>query len=147
MGDINSVILSGRVCGENNTHFGYTSSGLAKLDFTIAVNRNVKKGDKWESIGNFFQVFIYGTRAESVHKKLAKGKQVVVRGRLVQSTWEKDGQKHSKINISADEVQFSYEGKKEDKDFTEKEMQDTTIKQSAGYNTESTELFAEDIPF
>ena len=44
-GDINSVVLVGRVT--RDAELRYTSSGTALCNFSIAVNRRAKKGDDW----------------------------------------------------------------------------------------------------
>lgn len=77
----------------------FTGAGLAVASFGVAVNR--KKGD--EEVTSFFDVTAFGTLAEHV-AELPKGCRVIVVGRLEQSTWEKDGEKRSKVAVVADEV-------------------------------------------
>ena len=55
---------------------------------------------------SFIDVEAWGKLGEICQKYLAKGRQVLVDGRLVQDTWEKDGKKQSKVYVKADNVQF-----------------------------------------
>lgn len=100
---INKVIEIGRLTRDiGERDFSYTSNGKAKLNISIAVDNGY--GDK-KSV-YFFDVTIWGKTAENLKPYLGKGKQVALTGHLTQNTWEKDGVKHSKVYITADEVQL-----------------------------------------
>ena len=104
MTDNNNVSINGRLVRE--AELKYASSGTAILKFSIASNRSVKKGDKWEDEANFFDCTFFGKMAESVKKYLEKGKQVSIIGELVQNRWEKDGKQHSKVEIIVNKLQL-----------------------------------------
>lgn len=84
----------------------FTSSGQAVASFGIAVNRKWqnKQTNEWEEQVSFFDVTAWGTLGENIAESITKGTRVVVSGRLDQQSWEKEGQKHSKVVITADEV-------------------------------------------
>ena len=108
MTDINSVVLVGRITkdvGSDERSFSYVGNGTAKAVVSVAVNRGVKKGDKWEDETSFFDVVIWGKTAESLKPKLIKGRQITVSGYLKQDRWEKDGQKQSRVQIIAEQVE------------------------------------------
>ena len=67
----------------------------------VAVNDNRQK-DKV----SYVDVEAWGKLGEICQKYLTKGRQVLTNGRLVQDTWEKDGNKSSKLYVKADNVQF-----------------------------------------
>ena len=116
MTDINSVVLVGRITkdvGSDERSFSYIGNGTAKAGVNIAVNRGVKKGDKWEDETSFFDVVIWGKLAENLKPRLTKGKQISVIGSLKQDRWEKDGQKQSKIYVNAEQVEIPNDSKKE----------------------------------
>ena len=116
MTDINSVVLIGRITkdvGSDERSFSYIGNGTAKAVVNIAVNRGVKKGDKWEDETSFFDVVIWGKTAENLKPRLTKGTQITVSGYLKQDRWEKDGQKQSKIYVNAESVQLLGGGKSE----------------------------------
>lgn len=95
--------MSARVCLVGNMtrdpELRFTGPGLAVCGFGVAVNR--KKGE--EEVTSFFDVTAFGSLAENV-AGLVKGARVIVTGRLEQSSWEKDGEKRSKVGIVADEI-------------------------------------------
>jgi single-strand DNA-binding protein len=74
------------------------------LKFSIATTERIKKGDVWSDHTEWHNVIIFGKRGEALAKHLTKGSQVVVEGSLRTSSWEKDGQKHYKTEISASDV-------------------------------------------
>lgn len=99
---INSVVLSGNIGRDPEVRA--TQSGTSILSFSLAVNERVKKGDSWEDYTNWVDVVVFGRRADSLGRILAKGMKVAVCGRLRYSTWERDGQKRSKIEVIAEDV-------------------------------------------
>ena len=116
MTNINSVVLVGRItkdCGSDERSFSYVGNGIAKAVVNIAVNRGVKKGDKWEDEASFFDVVIWGKTAENLKPRLTKGTQITVSGYLKQDRWEKDGQKQSRVQVVADMVEIPNVSKKE----------------------------------
>jgi single-strand DNA-binding protein len=116
MTDINSVVLVGRITkdvGSDERSFSYIGNGTAKAVVNIAVNRGVKKGDKWEDEASFFDVVIWGKTAENLKPRLTKGTQITVSGYLKQDRWEKDGQKQSRVQVVADMVEIPNVSKKE----------------------------------
>lgn len=109
MNDTNKVFLIGRLTrdlGADERSFGYTDGGTARANISIAVNRSKRDGDNWVDEAHFFDVTIWGKTAENLKPYLLKGKQVHVEGHLQQDRWEKDGQKHSRVTIVADEVRL-----------------------------------------
>ena len=116
MTNINSVVLVGRITkdvGSDERSFSYVGNGTAKATVNIAVNRSVKKGEKWEDETSFFDVVIWGKMAENLKPRLTKGKQISVMGFLKQDRWEKDGQKQSKIYVNAEQVEIPNDSKKD----------------------------------
>ena len=103
---INSVSISGNL--GRDPELRATRSGMKVLGFSMCVNGRVRRGDSWEDKPNWVDVSLFGNRAESVARYLAKGSHVTVHGRLNQRTWEtEDGQKRSKLEVIADEIDFS----------------------------------------
>ena len=78
------------------------------LGFSLAVNdakRNSQTG-QWEDYVNFFDCTVFGKRANSLSKVLSKGMLVCVDGKLHYNSWEREGQKRSKITITVDNVEI-----------------------------------------
>jgi single-strand DNA-binding protein len=104
MADINHVVLVGRLT--RDAELRYAQSGLAICKFAVAVNRRRKQGDEWVDEANFFDVVVMGRQGEAIHQYLTKGKQVGVQGELRQDRWEQDGQRRSRVEIHAFNVQL-----------------------------------------
>jgi single-strand DNA-binding protein len=101
--NINKVMLTGRLTRDPETK--YLPSGQAVTQLSVAVSRNFKdKNGEWKEDTSFIDVEVWGQAAERAAETLRKGRPVFVEGRLKQDTWEKDGQKQSKIRVSADRV-------------------------------------------
>ncbi len=104
MEDLNRVILISRLTRDAEVQ--YTNTGLAIGKMGVAVNRRKKSGDQWIDEANFFDVTLFGKRAESLAQYLLKGTQVAVEGQLRQERWEQDGMKRSKVTIEATNIQL-----------------------------------------
>lgn len=102
--DNNAVILNGRLVASMETKT--TPNGGYIGSFTIAVNRDKKHKDKWESVPSFFDCDIYGSTVKNLQSYLYKGKQVSILGHLEQDRWEKNGQKFSRVKIKVDNLQL-----------------------------------------
>ena len=106
MKNINRVIVSGNLTRE--PEYRQTASGMGVLGFGIASNDSRKNNQtgQWEDVPNFIDCTMFGKRADSLSSILHKGMKVCIEGRLRYSTWERDGQKRSKLEVIADEIEF-----------------------------------------
>lgn len=104
MASDNTVTLVGNITDDPELRF--TPSGAAVANFTVAVNRRFKSGDRWEDkLDGFFRCSCWREMAENVAESLQKGARVVVVGRLTQRSWEdQEGNKRSAVEIQVDEV-------------------------------------------
>lgn len=102
---INRVCISGNLT--RDPELRATAGGTQVLSFGVAVNdrrRNAQTGE-WEDYPNFVDCTMFGNRAEAVSRFLAKGMKVAIEGKLRYSSWEKDGQKRSKLEVIVDEIE------------------------------------------
>ena len=107
---INRVNISGNLTRDPELRM--TSGGTQVLSFGVAVNdrrRNPQTGD-WEDYPNFVDCTMFGTRAEAVSRYLSKGSKVAIEGKLRYSSWERDGQRRSKLEVIVDEIEFMSRG-------------------------------------
>jgi single-strand DNA-binding protein len=104
MADINHVVLVGRLT--RDAELKYTSSGSPVCRLGLAINRRRKVGDQWEDEANFFDIVVWGRTAEALTPYLVKGKQIGVQGELRQNRWEQDGQRRSRVEVHAFNVQL-----------------------------------------
>ena len=103
---INRVVLSSNLT--RDPELRSTAGGMAILKLGIAVNDRAKNQQtgEWEDRPNFFDVVVFGQRGESLSRFLSKGQKIAVEGKLRWSSWEKDGEKRSKVEIIADDIEF-----------------------------------------
>ena len=111
---INRVNISGNLT--RDPELRATASGTQVLSFGVAVNdrrRNPQTGE-WEDYPNFVDCTMFGTRAEAVSRYLSKGSKVAIEGKLRYSSWERDGQRRSKLEVIVDEIEFMSRGQQGD---------------------------------
>ncbi len=105
MASYNRVILLGNLV--RDIELRYTNSRMAVCQNAIAVNdRRKNASGEWIDETSFVDVTFFGRTAEIVSEYLGKGSPIFVEGRLKQDTWEKDGQKRSKLYVIVDRMQL-----------------------------------------
>ena len=103
---INRVCLSGNLTREPELR--QTQGGTGVLNFGIAVNdrrKNSQTGE-WEDYANFVDVIVFGKRAEGLANIMHKGMKISLEGKLHYSSWTKDEQKRSKLEVIADDIEL-----------------------------------------
>lgn len=98
---INQVILMGRLTRDPEQRT--TSTGKTIVSFSIAVDR-IGQDDS----ADFFNVTAWEKLGELVMQYLAKGRRVLVQGRLRQDSWDdkETGKKRSSVEVTATDVTF-----------------------------------------
>jgi len=132
MASLNKVLLIGNLT--RDPELRYIPSGTAVANFGLAVNRAYtnQEGEKKEDVC-FVDIVTWGKTAENCANYLTKGRPVFIEGRLQYRSWETDdGQKRSKIEVVANNVQFLGGRREED---------------ASGMNTMGDKEADDDIPF
>lgn len=103
---INRSVISGNLTRDSELRT--TQSGTAVLSFSVAVNdrRKSPASGEWEDYPNYIDCAMFGSRGEKLHPYLLKGTKVCVEGKLRWSSWEQDGQRRSKVEVIAEELEF-----------------------------------------
>jgi single-strand DNA-binding protein len=104
MASFNRVILVGNLT--RDPELRYIPSGTAVSEVGLAVNDRVKRGDQWVDETTFVDVTMWGRTAEVANEYLSKGSPVLIEGRLKLDSWEKDGQKRSKLRVVCERMQM-----------------------------------------
>nr|DAH96718.1 MAG TPA: Single strand binding protein [Caudoviricetes sp.] len=134
---INHVSVTGNLT--RDPELRATQGGTAVLSFGIAVNdRRKNASGQWEDVPNFFECVMFGNRAMALGDILTKGMKVAIAGKLHYSSWEKDGQKHSKVDIIANEVELMQ---------NRKPQQEPQQAQAFAPQPPTMDVYDEDIPF
>jgi single-strand DNA-binding protein len=84
-----------------------TPSGQQVASFAVATNRQWQdgSGERKEAV-EYHEIVAWGKLGELAAQYLAKGRKVLVVGRLQTQSWEKDGVKRSRTEIVASDVSF-----------------------------------------
>ena len=106
MANLNKVLLIGRLTRDPETRS--LASGSSVCSFGLAVNRVYVRRDSGEKVEEtcFVDVEAWGRTGENVARYMSKGRQLFVEGRLKFDSWERDGQRRSKLSVVAETVQF-----------------------------------------
>jgi len=105
---MNIVILSGNLT--RDPEMRYTPSGQAVCEATVAVSKRwlTESGEEKERVA-FPGLVIWGKRGEAFAKHHRKGSKVLIRGELVQETWEdkETGKKREKTRVQVEDWEFA----------------------------------------
>jgi len=110
MANLNKVFLIGNLT--RDPELRYTPNGMAVAEFGMAINRRWKgqDGERRDEVC-FVDVQAWGRQAELISEYCRKGRSLFVEGRLTYDSWEgKDGQKRSRLRVTAENFQFLGEG-------------------------------------
>lgn len=138
---INSVTLSGNL--GRDPELRTTAAGSHILTFSLAVgDRSKNSNGEWTDYTNWVDVVVFGNRAEGLSRILAKGMKITLQGKIHYSSWEKDGQPRSKIEVIANDVDFM--SRKDDGHAKDNQSYGAPRQQSkSSYDDD----FSEEIPF
>jgi single-strand DNA-binding protein len=104
MASYNRVILVGNLT--RDPELRHIPSGTAVAEIGLAINDRVKRNDQWVDETTFVDVTLWGRTAEIANEYLTKGSPLLVEGRLKLDSWEKDGQKRSKLRVVCERMQM-----------------------------------------
>lgn len=101
MASFNKVILMGNLTRDPQVK--YLASGMAVTEIGLAVNRQWfdKQSNSRKEETTFVDVTLWGRTAEVAGEYLAKGRPVLIEGRLQLDSWDdrETGQKRSKLRV------------------------------------------------
>lgn len=148
---MNQIFLIGRLV--KNNELRYTTSQIAILNNTIAVERKVKSSNG-EKATDFINLVMFKTTAELVSKYTSKGSQIAVIGSLHQDTYvSDDGNKKTTYKVIVSEVKFLDTKKQEGTEVTKEEVKPSDFDVYANFGKEvvenaiSNDEFEESLPF
>lgn len=108
---MNSVTLMGRLT--RDPELTYSASGTPMARFSLAVDKQLSREKKQEMesrnqpTADFINIVCWGALAESCNQFTAKGKRLLVQGRIQTGSYEgKDGMRRYTTDIIATSVQF-----------------------------------------
>ncbi|WP_251153841.1 single-stranded DNA-binding protein [Cellulosimicrobium sp. Marseille-Q4280] len=99
------ITVIGNLTGDPELRF--TPSGAAVANFTVASTPRTfdRQTNEWKDGDTLFlRGSIWREAAENVAESLTKGMRVIVQGRLVQRSYEKDGENRTVVEMQVDEI-------------------------------------------
>lgn len=148
MATFNKVIMMGNLT--RDPEMRATPKGTAVCSFSLALNRRYKTetGEDKEEV-TFVDVEAYGKQAELIGKYVTKGRPLMVEGRLKLDSWEKNGEKRSRLKVVLEGFQFM--GGREDGGSRESNVEggnyDDVSPQSRGGAKKASSGMDDDVPF
>lgn len=128
MASFNKVILVGNLTRDPQVK--YTQGGTAVAEIGLAVSRQWfdKASNSWKEETTFVDVTVWGKTAENCAEYLAKGRPVLVEGRLQLDQFEdrQTGQKRQKLKVVAETVQFLGSNQRQDRQPEPRQERNTT---------------------
>ena len=121
---LNKVMIIGHL--GRDPEMRYTPSGRPVTTFSVATSRtwNTSNGERHTET-EWFNVVAWGNLAEICKQYLNKGQQVYVEGRLQSRQWEdKEGNKHSSVEVVANEMIMLSERHESEEDTTENDIEE-----------------------
>jgi single-strand DNA-binding protein len=148
--DINEVTIMGNVTQKPVVRA--TTNGTAVTQISVATTRSFKKGEAWEKESEFHNIVLWGKLAGMAGERLDKGTRIIVKGRLATRSWEKEGVKHWKTEIIANDViliarYIKRDGEKQSEvQASEGDLDDMVSTQTA-MGQENVDINPDDLPF
>lgn len=96
---MNSILIKGRLTAD--PELKHTSNDKTVCNFSVAVNRRFQKDQT-----DFFRVAAWGKTAEFIEKYFSKGQEILIRGEMQSSKYEKNGESRIAWDLQAKEVDF-----------------------------------------
>ncbi|MFP4321666.1 MAG: single-stranded DNA-binding protein [Anaerolineales bacterium] len=101
------IILVGNV--GRTPELRFTNSGQAVCDFSLAVNRRYRSGDRDVDETTWFRVTVWGKQAEIVNQYISKGRQVLVIADRIQASAylaRDNNEPRASLEVTARQVRF-----------------------------------------
>lgn len=97
---VNELIYQGRLTAD--PELKQTQSGISYLEFTIAWNEKYKDTET----NCFLRCKAWRHTAEFISKWFRKGQEIIIVGRMITETWEKDGERQSRTICQINKADF-----------------------------------------
>lgn len=116
---VNNFVLQGRLV--RDVEYGTTNSGVPYANFSVAWNEKYNENEQQL----FMNCRAWRGTADLLNKYFKKGDELVIEGKLITETYEKDGQNKSSTRMVVDRVHFTY-GRKNNESQELKQEQELT---------------------
>lgn len=97
---LNKTILQGRLVAD--PELKATQSGVSYLEVTVAWSEKYKETET----RCFLRCKAWRNTAEFISKYFRKGQEILIEGRMITETWDKDGEKQSRTICNVEKANF-----------------------------------------
>lgn len=107
MSSVNKVILIGNVGSDPDVR--YLDRGVAIANFNLATTERgyvMQNGTQIPDRTEWHAIVLWRNLAEWAERNVRKGMKLYIEGKLQTRSWEKDGQRRSKTEIVAENIQI-----------------------------------------
>lgn len=102
---LNRVMLLGNLGADPELRFGQSAEqAVLKLRLATTESYFDKRTNERKERTDWHNVVVFGKRGEALQKILSKGSTIFVEGRIQTGSYEKDGQKHYRTDIVANNI-------------------------------------------
>lgn len=136
---LNQIFIMGRLARDPEVR--HTQSGVTVCSFTLAVDRDIKDKQTGERKTDWIPVTAWRGTGELVSRYLHKGDSIVVVGRLEIQEWtDRQGNKRTAPNVSAENVYFTGGRRQETAQSYQQEHEDQQEQNFEALDDDQTEL-------
>ncbi len=104
MSSVNKIFLLGNVGKEPETRAFANGDGVTSFSVATSDSWKDKASGELKSVTEWHNVVCYRKLSEIAARIVKQGSKVFVEGKLKTRSWEKDGQKHYKTEIEANQL-------------------------------------------
>ncbi len=145
MSSFNKIIIVGHL--GRDPELRYTPQGTAVCNFSVATSERRKdKTGEYQDVTTWFNVSLWGNRAEQVSPYLSKGKLVFIEGRLTTREYQdKEGNTRTSLDVNATDLQFV--GPRSDDSTSVREERPARTESRVTHDDNADSISDDDIPF
>jgi len=129
MSSVNKVILIGNVGSDPEVR--YLDRGVAIANFNLATTERgytMQNGTQVPDKTDWHAIVLWRNLAEWAERNIRKGMKLYVEGKLQTRTWEKEGQRRSKTEVIAENIQILYRP-----DYLQQQRTDEAVQEEEGF--------------
>ena len=131
MSSVNKVILIGNVGSDPEVR--YLDRGVAIANFNLATTERgytMQNGTQVPDKTDWHAIVLWRNLAEWAERNIRKGMKLYVEGKLQTRTWEKDGQRRSKTEVIAENIQILYRP-----EYLQQQRTDEAVQEEEGFES------------
>jgi len=129
MSSVNKVILIGNVGSDPEVR--YLDRGVAIANFNLATTERgytMQNGTQVPDKTDWHAIVLWRNLAEWAERNIRKGMKLYVEGKLQTRTWEKEGQRRSKTEVIAENIQILYRP-----EYLQQQRTDEAVQEEEGF--------------